>query len=80
MSNMQDLFWCNARDEQGALLHALDCDRRQCFVVQGKKQENNTRGKAKMPNHHSCTSTCALVASASTTRMSATTSSACPPS
>ena len=26
MSNVQDLFWCDARDEQGALVHATDCD------------------------------------------------------
>ena len=28
MSNVQDLFWCDARDEQGSLLHAPDCDQR----------------------------------------------------
>ena len=38
MSNVQDLFWCDARDERGTLLHAPDCDQRHCFVVQGKKQ------------------------------------------
>ena len=37
MSNVQDLFWCDARYEQGCLLHAPDCDQRNCFVVQGKK-------------------------------------------
>ena len=35
MSNVQRLFWCDARDEQGCLLHARDCDQQDCFVVQG---------------------------------------------
>ena len=26
LSNVQDLFWCDARDEQGCLVHAPDCD------------------------------------------------------
>ena len=60
MSNVQDLFWCDARDEQGSLLHAPDCDQHDCFVVQGKKQETNTGGKAKLPDHHRCTITCAF--------------------
>ena len=60
MSNVQDLFWCDARDEQGCLLHAPDCDQRNCFVVQGKKQETNTGSKAKMPDHYKCTITCAF--------------------
>ena len=29
-------------------------------MVQGKKQETNTGGKAKMPDHYSCTITCAF--------------------
>ena len=60
MSNVQDLFWCDARDEQGCLLHAPDRDQRGCFVVQEKKQETNTGGKAKLPDHYRCTITCAL--------------------
>ena len=60
MSNVQDLFWCDARDEQGCLLHAPDWDQRDCFVVQGKKQETNTGGKAKLPDHYRCTITCAF--------------------
>ena len=48
MSNVEDLFWRDARDEQGCLLHAPDCDQRDCLVVQGKKQEINTSGKAKL--------------------------------
>ena len=60
MSNVQDLFWCDARDEQGSLLHAHDCDQRDCFVVQGKKQETNTGGKAKLLDHYRCTVTCAF--------------------
>ena len=60
MSNVQDLFWCDARDEQCCLLHAPDCDQRDCFVVQGKKQETNTGSKAKMPDHYRCTITCAF--------------------
>ena len=35
MSNVQDLFWRDARDEQCSLLHAPDCDQHDCFVVQG---------------------------------------------
>ena len=60
MSNVQDLFWCDARDEQGSLLQAPDCDWHECFVVQGKKQETNTGGKAKLPAHYRCTITCAF--------------------
>ena len=60
MSNVRHLFWCDARDEQGCLLHAPDCDQQKCFVVQGKKQVTNTGGKAKLPDHHRCSITCAL--------------------
>ena len=60
MSNVQDLFWCDARDEQGSLLHAPDCHQHDCFVVQGKKQETNTSSKAKLPDHYKCTITCAF--------------------
>ena len=60
MSNVQDLFWCDARDEQGSLLHAPDCDQHDCFMVQGKKRETNTGGKAKLPDHYRCTMTSAF--------------------
>ena len=60
MSNVQDLFWSDARDEQGCLLHAPDCDQRNCFVVLGRKQETNTGKKAKMPDQYRCTITCAF--------------------
>ena len=60
MSNVIDVFWCEARDEQGSLLHTPDCDQRDCFEVQGKKQETNTGGKAKLPDHYRCTITCAF--------------------
>ena len=60
MSHVQDLFWCDARGEQGSLLHARDCDQHDCFVVRGKKQETNTGGKAKLPDHYRCTITCAF--------------------
>ena len=59
-SNVQDLFWCDARDEQGSLLHAPDCDQHDCFVVQGKKEEINTGGKATLRDHYRCTITCAF--------------------
>ena len=39
MSNVQDLFWCDVRDEQGSLLHAPDCNQHDCFMGQGKKRE-----------------------------------------
>ena len=58
MVNVQDIFWCDARDEQGGLVHAVDCDPHECFVVQGNKQETNTSGRAKMPDHYRCTITC----------------------
>ena len=58
MGNVQELFWCDARDEHCHLQHAPDCDHRDCFVVQGKKQETNTG--AKMPDHQRCTITCAF--------------------
>ena len=60
MKNVKELFWCDARDEQGHLQHAPDCEQRDCFVVQGKKQETNTGAKAKMPDHYRCTITCAF--------------------
>ena len=60
MSNVQDLFWCDARDEQGSLLYTPDCDQHDCFVVQGKKQETNTGGKPKLPDHYRCTITFAF--------------------
>ena len=60
MSNVQELFWIDARDEQGCLLHAPDCDQRNGFAVQGKKQETNTGCKAKLPDHQRCTITCAF--------------------
>ena len=60
MSDVQDVLWSDARDEQGSVLHAPDCDQRDCFVVQGKKQETNTGGKAKLPDHYRCTITCAF--------------------
>ena len=60
MENIKELFSCDARDEQGHLQHAPDCEQRDCFVVQGKKQETNTGTKGKMPDHYRCTITCAF--------------------
>ena len=60
MGQVQEFFCRDARDEQGHLLHAPDCDHRNCFVVQGKKQETNTGSKPKMPDHYRCTFTCAF--------------------
>ena len=60
MENVKELFWCDARDKQGHLQHAPDCEQRDCFVVQGKKQETNTGAKCKMPDHYRCTITCAF--------------------
>ena len=56
MSNAQDLLLSDTRDEQDA----PDCEQRDCFLVEGKKQETNTGGKAKLPDHYSCTITCAF--------------------
>ena len=33
IENVKELFWCDARDEQGHLQHASDCEQRDCFVV-----------------------------------------------
>ena len=63
MKKVKELFWCDARDEQGHLQHAPDCEQRDCFVVQGKKQVTNTGVKAKMPDHYRCTITCAFCGS-----------------
>ena len=60
MENVKELFWCDARDEQGHLQQAPDCEQRDCFVVQGKQQEKNTGAKAKLPDHYRCTITCAF--------------------
>ena len=60
MGKVQDLFWCDARKEQRAPPHATDCNQHECFVFQGEKQETNTGGKAKMPDHYRCTITCAF--------------------
>ena len=37
-----------------------DCEKRDCFVVEGKQQEKNTGAKAKLPDHYRCTITCAF--------------------
>ena len=58
--NVNELFWCDARDEHGHLQHAPDCEERDCFLVQGKKQETNTGAKPKMPDHYRCTITWAF--------------------
>ena len=60
MESVKELFLCDARDEQGHLQHAPDCEQRDCFVVQGKQQEGNTGAKAKLPDHYRCTITCAF--------------------
>ena len=60
MGNVQELFWCDARDQHCHLQYAPDCDQRDCFVVQGKKQETNTGSKPKMPDPYGCTITCAF--------------------
>ena len=72
MSNVQELFWFDTRDEQGCLLHAPDCDQWNCFVVEGKKQETNTSGRAKLPS----TITVRSVVTGRSTKTSATTSNA----
>ena len=60
MESVKELFWCDAKDEQSHLQHAPDCEQRDCFVVQRRKQETNTGAKAKMPDHYRCTLTCAV--------------------
>ena len=60
MSNVQDLFWCDARNQKGGLVYAPDSNQHECFMVRGKKQEINSGGTAKMPDHYRCTITCAF--------------------
>ena len=60
MGQVQEFFWCDARDEHGHLQHAPDCDQRDCFVVKGEKQGTNTGAKCKLPDHYRCTITCAF--------------------
>ena len=60
MSNVEDLFSCDTRDKQDGLVHVPEYDQPLCFVLQGKKQETNTGGKAKMPDHYRCMITCAF--------------------
>ena len=55
VDNVIELFWCDAKDEHGHLQHASDCEQRDCFVVQGKRQETNTGAKPKLPDHYRCT-------------------------
>ena len=62
MGNVQELFWCDAREKHDNLRHAPDCEQQHCFVVQGKKKETNTGAKPKMPDHYRCTITCAFCA------------------
>ena len=60
MKKFKELFWCDARDEQGHLQHAHDCEQQDCFVVKGKQQETNTGAKRQLPDHYRCTITCAF--------------------
>ena len=60
MVNVKELFLCDARNEQGRLQHAPDCEQRDCFVLQAEKLGTNTGPKAKMPDHYRCTITCAF--------------------
>ena len=60
MGQVQEFLSCDGRDQHGHLQHAPDCDQRDCFVVQGKKQETNTGAKCKLPDHYRCTITCAF--------------------
>ena len=60
MGNVQELFWCDSRDEHGHLQHAPDCEQRDCFVVRVKRQETNTGAKPKLPDHYRYTITCAF--------------------
>ena len=60
MENVKELFWCDARDEQGLLQHTHDWEQRDCFVVKGKQQETNTGAKKQLPDHYRCTITCAF--------------------
>ena len=56
MENVKELFWCDARDEQGHLQHAPDCEQRDCFVVRGKEagEEHRRQSEAagSLPVHH----------------------------
>ena len=71
MSNVQDTLWCDARDEQGCLVHARDCDQRNSFVVQGKKQETNIGSKPRCRTTTGAQSPVRSAGRGSTTRTSA---------
>ena len=76
MENVKELFWCDARDEQGHLQHAPDCEQRDCFVVQGKQQEKNTGAKRSCRIITGAPWRVLSAGSGSITRMSATISNA----
>ena len=60
MKKVNELFWCDARDEQGQLQHARDCEQHDCFVVKEKQQETNTGAKKQLLDHYRCTIGCAF--------------------
>ena len=58
MNNIQELCWCDTRDEHGCLFHAPGGDQRNSFMVLGKKQKTNSGSKPKLQDHYRCTITC----------------------
>ena len=68
MDNVKELFPGDARIEHGHLQHAPDCEQRDCFVVQGEKQDTNTGAKAKLLDHYSRTITRATLANSGPAR------------
>ena len=77
MSNVRHRFWCDSRDENGALLvHAPHCDMHECFVVPGKKQDTKTGRQPRCPTTIGVPSPVPSLVAVSTTRMSVVTSSA----
>ena len=41
--NVKELCWCDARDEQGHLQHAPDCEQQDCFVFPGEEAGDQHR-------------------------------------
>ena len=77
MDNVKELFWCDARDEHGHLQHAPDCEQRDCFEPKGRSRRPTPAPRLRCRITTGVLSPAPSVGRGSTTRMSATTSSAC---
>ena len=76
IGNVQDLFWRDAGDEQGSLLHAPDCDQRDCFLSRGRSRRPTPAARPSCRTTTGAQSPVRSVVRGSTTSTSATTSNA----